>query len=964
MMRSPRELYNAVLGLEPGARRRFLDEHCGDQATRDEVDRLLSAAPTKTIDFAAALAAGATLGHYVILQSLGAGGMGVVFEATDQVLHRTVAIKVLAPGLIDEETRVRFLREAQVASALNHPNIVTVYEVGREADIDFIVMERIAGGTLRPLIGEKGIPRRMAVAYAIQMADALAAAHEAGIVHRDLKPGNVMVTERGLVKVLDFGLAKQRKAAEENTAEISLTKPGHTVGTVYYMSPEQAQGKNVDSRSDLFSFGSVLYEMLTGTRAFHGDTEMGTLAAVLERQPAPLGELAPDTPPALQRLIGKCLEKKPADRWQNMTDIRLMLEDILKDIDSPVRATAAAPAQKVSPRWLFPALGLVAGAILTAAVFRFAAPPAKAAVEPVYQRLTATKGLNDYPALSRDARFLAFSSDRGSDDNLDIWLQQLGAREPIRLTHDPADETDPSFSADGTHIAFRSEKDGGGIYMVPTLGGDPLLLVPGGRNPRFSPDGRWIAYWTGRADGPLSSGSTAVFIVEAGGGQPRRIHPEMGAAFYPSWSPSGDRLLVRGWKDVGNPKEYDFWSLPIDSGEVKKTGGFPRLREQGLIGVRQLGTEWPLEWIGPVRSRAVFGSTQGDSSNLWEADLTPEGVFTSAARRVTRGPGRQAHPAWAAATDVERIAFSDQVVNYDIWNIAVDADRGMPHGEMTQLTNAISTEWAPSISADGRQLLFITSSSGAWGLELKDLEGGRTRRLVSSPTLLASAAISGDGSRVAYTNRTFDLLTMPAAGGMQERVCEHCGTISGISRDGNFILYEPVKDEDLLTFDVKQRKVIKLALRAGPDSVLSGARFSPNEKWIAFHSVEGAAKTTRIWIAPLNRERPAAQADWIAITDGTSVAQNPGWSPNGKVLYFMSERDGFRCLWGQPIDAGTGKPKGDPFALRHLHSARQSLRGLASEGYLVGLSSGAGRVVFAFPELTGNIWLQESGSAK
>jgi Tol biopolymer transport system component len=491
-----------------------------------------------------------------------------------------------------------------------------------------------------------------------------------------------------------------------------------------------------------------------------------------------------------------------------------------------------------------------------------------------------------------------------------------------------------------------------------------MLLVPGGRNPRFSPDGRWIAYWKGRADGSLSPGSTAVFMVEAGGGQPRPIHPEMGAAFYPSWSPASDRLLVRGWKDAGTNEAYDFWSLPIDGGEVKKTGGFPRLRQQGLIGVRQLGAEWPLEWIGPVRSHALFGSTQGDSSNLWEAELTAEGVFTSPARRVTKGPGRQAHPVWAAASDLERIAFSDQIVNYDVWNIAVDAVDGKPHGEMSQLTDAISTEWAPSISDDGRQLVFITSSSGAWGLELKDLEGGHTRRLVSSPSLLASAAISGDGRRVAFTNKTFDLVTVPATGGTLEKVCDHCGTITGISHDGNLILYEPVKDEDVTMFDVKQRKAIKLALRPQPDVVLSGARFSPDEKWIAFHSVEGTGKTTRVWVAPLNRDRPAAQPDWIAVTEGASFAQDPCWSRNGKVLYFMSERDGFRCFWGQPLDPGTKKPAGDPFALRHLHSARQSLRGLASEGYLVGLSSGANRIVFAFPELTANIWLQETARAK
>ena len=209
---------------------------------------------------------GSTLGHYMIQRSLGAGGMGVVYEAIDQKLHRTVAIKILPPGTIEEETRLRFLREAQAASALNHPNIVTVYEVGQESGTDFIVMERISGQTLRQAIGRKGIAARTVVAHAIQMADALAIAHEAGIVHRDLKPGNVMITERGLVKVLDFGLARNSKPAGDTTAEMSLTEAGHAVGTVFYMSPEQAQGKTVDARSDIFSFGAVPVRNADGQR--------------------------------------------------------------------------------------------------------------------------------------------------------------------------------------------------------------------------------------------------------------------------------------------------------------------------------------------------------------------------------------------------------------------------------------------------------------------------------------------------------------------------------------------------------------------------------------------------------------------------------------------------------------------------------------------------------------------------
>ena len=435
----------------------------------------------------------------------------------------------------------------------------------------------------------------------------------------------------------------------------------------------------------------------------------------------------------------------------------------------------------------------------------------------------------------------------------------------------------------------------------------------------------------------------------------------MGAASYPSWSPSGDRLLVRGWKGRESRETYDFWALPIDAGEAKKTGGYPLLRARGLTGLRQLGWEGPLEWIG---DRALFAAQFGDSVNLWEADLSQDGVFTSNARRVTKGPGRQANPAWAASAETTRIAFSDQVVNYDVWTIPVDPAHGKPTGEMTRLTNTISTEWAPSISDDGRRLLYLTSASAEWGLIVHEMDTGRSRTLVTSQTLLGSARISGDGRRVAYANARFDLMTIPSAGGAVEKLCDHCGTITGISHDGDAILYEPVTDEDLTMFEARQRKSIKLALRPQPSDFLSGGRFSPGEQWVAFHSMEGPARTTRVWIAPVNRDRPAQQSDWTAITGAAEFAQDPCWSSDGNVLFFTSERDGFRCFWAQPLDPKTKKPAGAAFALHHFHSARQSLRGLGSDGYLVGLSAAAGRTVFSFPELTGNIWLQETARAK
>ena len=435
---------------------------------------------------AATLAPGSILGHCRIQQPLGAGGMGRVYEAADEKLHRTVAIKVLPPGDADEDMRRRFIREAQAASALNHPNIITVYEAGSEGTTDFIVMERVVGRTLRQAIGEHGLPARTAVQYASQIAAALAAAHEAGIVHRDLKPSNVMVTDRGLIKVLDFGLAKHSAMVPgDNVTETSLTLPGHIVGTVAYMSPEQVQGKNLDSRSDIFSFGSVFYEMLTGRKAFERQSGIETMSAILEKEPAPLKVQVPTVSPGIQRVIQKCLEKNPLDRWQSMFDVKLILDDLLNEVDSPAQATSTTPARRRF-RWVAIPIAAIAGVLIAVGAYRLlGTAPARTEPEPSYRMLTADNGLTDYPAISKDGKFVAFASDRGGKESLNIWLQQIGGGEPIQLTHDSADETDPAFSPDGTRIAFRSEKSGGGIYVVPALGGDAVLLAVAGRNPRF-----------------------------------------------------------------------------------------------------------------------------------------------------------------------------------------------------------------------------------------------------------------------------------------------------------------------------------------------------------------------------------------------------------------------------------------------------------------------------------------------
>jgi serine/threonine protein kinase/Tol biopolymer transport system component len=888
---------------------------------------------------------GRRLGHYDIQAKLGAGGMGTVYLALDTRLNRPVALKILAPDRWEGTAgRGRLIREAQAASSLNHPNIVTVYEVGHEADVDFIAMERVDGKTLRNLI-EHRPPMRELLPIAIQVAGAIGAAHAAGIVHRDLKPSNIMVTERGLVKILDFGIAKVAAASSESNLTQTLTQPGQILGTVAYMSPEQAAGKDVDWRSDIFSFGCVLYEMITGRRAFHEDTDLATLAAVIAKEPASARQFSPELTPVLERIVEHCLRKKREERWQSMEDVKLLLASALSDLD-----VAAPPARKRSS---WPAVALASGAALFAAgaTWWWLRPADAPAPVQVLRQVTNSGGLNDYPALSRDGNLLAFASDRNEAGNLDIWSQQVGGREPIRLTTDDADDSDPAISADGTRVAFRSERAGGGIYVVPSLGGDAVLLAPRGRGPRFSPDGHWIAYWEGRESSDLLPGTARVYVIESGGGQARQIGADLVAALYPVWSPASDEVIV-----LGRPKsgDADWFTVPLQGGPSRMTGAFASLAAQRLIYTAWLTDILPVEWS--ATGRVVFAAGPGDSGNLWEMALSA-GRVQGRATRLTQAPGYQLHASSAAASAGGRMAFSSLEWKPAVWTQALDAEHGIAKGEAEAVTIDEPSSMSPSLSADGRYLVYLSNQLGSRSVRVRDLISGRTITLVASPSAFFNPRISGDGSIVAYSDHNGNIFSIPRAGGAVETVCAGCGTTMAVSPDGKRISYEPEQSEDLTYYDVDRRARVTVAQRQ-EDSVLTDGRFSQDGKWMAFHA-RTKKTTAQVFVVPLDGVLPVPRSRWIEVTDGGSEEMEPAWSPNGDLLYFLSDRDGFRCIWARRLNGADKRPSGEAFAVRHFHRARRSLRRMTSTTGLIGLSVAPGRAIFSFGELTGNIWLQE-----
>jgi serine/threonine protein kinase len=425
-----------------------------------------------------------SLGPYEIVSLLGAGGMGEVYLARDTRLNRMVAIKTLPTDKLGDAGRKRrFIHEAQAASALNHPNIVTIYDIASEEGNDFLVMEYVRGKTMGQLIPPRGMRLDELLRYAVQTAEALTTAHAAGIVHRDLKPGNIMVTTEGHVKPLDFGLAKltepyQPAGEDARTRTLQAdTDEGVIVGTTAFMSPEQVESKPVDARSDIFSFGAVLYEMATGVRAFKGDSKLSTLSAILRENPQPPSQVVPDVPRELDRIITRCLRKDPARRFQAMPDLKVALEELKEETGSGTAemavAKVAAPSltREIQAGARNPG-GRSAGSGRRVMVLP---PSASKPLPPRSVPLTTYAGSQGHPSFSPDGSQVAFEWNGEKQDNWDIYVKLVDGGAPLRLTTNAAEDRAPAWSPDGRQIAFV--RGGNALYSMSPLGGTERKLT-------------------------------------------------------------------------------------------------------------------------------------------------------------------------------------------------------------------------------------------------------------------------------------------------------------------------------------------------------------------------------------------------------------------------------------------------------------------------------------------------------
>ena len=686
---------------------------------------------------------GRTLGPYRVIDKLGEGGMGAVYRARDSRLGRDVAIKVLpAPLAGDPERRQRFEREAHAVAALNHPNIVTVHSVETIDGEHLLTMELVDGRPLSAMIPRGGLLPDAFLRIAIQLADAVGAAHARGVTHRDLKPSNVMVTADGRVKVLDFGLATYQAiggTAESLVTSPALTQAGVILGTVAYMSPEQAEGRAVDERSDIFSLGVTFHEMATGRRPFSGESTVAVMSSILRDAPPSVTELNPAYPPALARVIRRCLQKDPDRRYHSARDLRNDLEEAA---ETAPHAGAIPEAPRRRRRGLPAALvvGAIAlGALVVLGPWRAASDDdgAAAAAEPMsFAQLTWDDGLEAFPSLSPDGRWLVYSGNGAGND--DIYLQGVGGQTAINLTQDsPADDRQPAFSPDGERIVFRSERDGGGLFVMGRTGEATRRVTDVGFNPAWSPDGTAIVVATedvvlwphGR--GPAS----ALWVVTLATGERREV--SRSDAVQPAWSPNGHRIAC--WTTIGPGRQRDIATIPAAGGDP-----VPVTDDAAL--------DWNPVWA-PDGRHLYFLSNRGGIMAPWRVAIDEDtGRTLAPPEPVTVPAASVAHLTFSADGQVMAFAAVEAASNVD--RLDLDPSGLSFAGPATPITDG-SRLWEYADESEDGQWLVLGSSGTDENLFIARADGSGLRQLTSDSAFDRWPRWSPDGRRIAFqSNRS------------------------------------------------------------------------------------------------------------------------------------------------------------------------------------------------------------------
>lgn len=693
------------------------------------------------------LRSGTKLGPYEIVAPIGAGGMGEVYRARDTKLGREAAIKLLSDAVSsNSESRARFEREARTLASVNHPGIVTIFAIEQASGHDFIAMELVEGRPLSELIVRGGIKLDRLLNIAAQISAAVAVAHKHGIVHRDLKPANVIVGAHDRVKVLDFGIAKLRASAANDGQTMPPTKEitgeGKIVGTVAYMSPEQAEGQAVDDRSDVFSLGVLLYEMATGERPFKGDTSISVLSSILKDTPKPVTEIAPAVPKELARIVRRCLSKDPDDRYQSAADLRSDIEDLRQSAISG--ELNVAPSSAATPRLRMP-VAAVAGVLVVVLAAGWAmtrsAPAETAPTIPTmtFSRLTLLEGVASDSMVSPDGKWVVYVSNVSG--NQDVYLQSASGQTPINLTKDSqANETQPSFSPDGELIAFRSERDGGGLFVMGRTGESVRRLTKNGYQPSWFPDGKTIAFVSVPAVEAEARGGdiSQLWTVSAAGGEPKRL--TNGDAVQPRVSPTGKRIA--------------FWSLPTDESRTRFTEANRDVWTVAADGsdpvqvTNDAATDWNPVW-SPDGHWLYFLSNRSGSMNLWRVAIDEKTGHTRGAPQALTAPASYVRH-FSLSSDGSLAAYATQDFNNNVGRIAFDPATGTTRGEYQPLTNGPRDFQQVDVSPDGTQLVLSTNSRSQEDLFIISADGGGLRSLTNDRARDRSPRWQQDGKSILF----------------------------------------------------------------------------------------------------------------------------------------------------------------------------------------------------------------------
>jgi len=910
-----KDIFNSAIAHGPAERSSFISQACsGDEELRSEVESLIASHEQSgsfidqpAFEVAASLLAGEraelkpgyTIASYEVISFITRGGMGEVYLAEDKRLGRKVALKLLPASFTTNDDRLRrFEQEARAASALNHPNIITIFEIRQAAGSHIIATEYVEGETLRQRLVRAPLTLSETLNIAIQVADALAAAHKAGIIHRDIKPENIMLRPDGYVKVLDFGLAKLSEqvspavAAEAPTIQVR-TGSGIVIGTAGYMSPEQARGLSVDHRSDIFSLGAVIYEMVTRRKPFEGETPSDTLAAILKTEPPPLPRVVPGVPAELARIVNKSLRKDREERYQVVKDLWLDLKALKQELEFQKSTSVETKRPKVGAVLALLAVLLVVSAASFGVYKWFHRDmPVERFWDVRLTRLTNSGNAID-ATISPDGKYIVYVlSDRSSQS---LYIRQVStANDKLIVPPARVGYFGITFSPDGNEVYYnlKVNLDGGTLYRVPSLGGTPVKVLEKIDAPiSFSPDGKQFVFVRGNYP---NRGESALVIANIDGTGERNLvikrNPERFTPIFftgPSWSPDG-KLIAASIITVGSRSKVVAFS--VDDGSEKVLSP-----ESWLYSAR-------VQWLPDMSGLLVVAGENPITAMIWHISY-PDGRV----RRVTND--LNAYRAMGLTQDGKKLATVQSQGLVNLW-VVPDGDARkevrLPTGNVASFFSLTGSNlsWTP----DGR-IVYVSNESGGADIWLTDPDGNNRKQLTANKAVNVSPVVTADGRYIVFVlwqEGKKNIWRMNLDGSNPVQLTSGLAdAFPSLSPDSRWVIYTALDGATptLWRVSIDGGTPVKVS-----DHVATTSTVSPDGRFIAFTYPESAdplASPNRVAVIPF--EGGAPTKTYEIPLGGTVLTVIHWWAHDGKSIYYTATTNNVTNIWSLPLDGGPPK---------------------------------------------------------